>query len=154
MQEHRKNNNFKVRISPFRSKSKEKWFHVCGWMLCDAGKQGKGTASSPDLSTLGILGVVDRISYAGCSIQWQGEQWKHTMYTYPESDLIYIGIPNQYGYRYNINHPVVAVYYQRYKEKHHLHRCFPLSDKQRWEFERGMDRLLLNGRHRPEEIFR
>lgn len=102
----------------------------------------------------GILGVVDRISYAGCSIQWQGEQWKHTMYTYPESDLIYIGIPNQYGYRYNINHPVVAVYYQRYKEKHHLHCCFPLSDKQRWEFERGMDRLLLNGRHRPEEIFR
>lgn len=68
----------------------------------------------------GILGVVDRISYAGCSIQWQGEQWKHTMYTYPESDLIYIGIPNQYGYRYNINHPVVAGYYQRYKEKHHL----------------------------------
>ena len=102
----------------------------------------------------GMLGIVDRISSAGCSIQWQNEQWKHIMYTYPESDLIYIGIPNQYGYRYNINHPVVAVYYQRYKEEHHLHRCFPLSDKQRWEFERGMDRLLLNGRHRAEEIFR
>lgn len=102
----------------------------------------------------GSVGVIDHISPGGYSVQWKREGFKSTMYIYTKDDLLCIGKPNQYGYRYNLNQPVVSGYYQRYLEKHQLHRCFPLSDQQRFEFERGMDKLLLMGKVSPEEVFK
>ena len=87
-------------------------------------------------------------------MQWRKEGFKNTMYIYTEDDLICTGKPSRYGYRYNLNQPVVSGYYQRYLEKHRLHRCFPLSDQQRCEFERGMDKLLLMGKLDPASVFK
>ena len=86
-------------------------------------------------------------------MQWCGWRGAAAYYAYPEQDLIYAGVPNQYGYRYKLTNQMVAKYYACYLAKHQLHRSFPISDQQRAEFERGLDKLLLLGRHTPEELF-
>lgn len=43
--------------------------------------------------------------------------------------------PNKYGYRLNVNHPLINKIYKRYKKKNNIARRIPLSDKQRLEFE-------------------
>lgn len=42
---------------------------------------------------------------------------------------------NPYGYRLNINHPLIRKIYWRYKEKNGIPRGYPLSDHERFEFE-------------------
>lgn len=101
----------------------------------------------------GTLGVISRWNGTGYQVQWYGWRGVAAYYAYPEQDLIYAGVPNQYGYRYKLTNQTVAEYYARYLAKHQLHRSFPVSDQQRAEFERGLDKLLLLGRHTPEELF-
>lgn len=111
-------------------------------------KIGSVVFSKNQNSEKGIRGTVVKIFCSSCSVLWENEK---SSIENPE-ELIYIGTPNQYGFRYNLYNPIVSKYYQRFKEKRGLHRCFPLTDKQRFEFERGMDQLILNGRYLPEEI--
>ena len=42
---------------------------------------------------------------------------------------------NPYGYLFNINHPKVRPLYERYKKWKGVPLNFPLSDKERFEFE-------------------
>lgn len=103
---------------------------------------------------VGTLGVVNSISQTGYMVQWNKEGFSQALYPYMEEDLLYIGIPDQYRYRYNLNNPTVMEWFEKYKVKHNLHQNYPPSDQQRFEFERGMDKLLLMGRIRPEEVFK
>lgn len=48
------------------------------------------------------------------------------------SDEIIMEQPNKYGYRVNINHPLVRPHYERYKQKI---GAIVLSDKERLVFE-------------------
>ena len=59
---------------------------------------------------------------------------------------------NRYGCRYNVNHPLIRRYYLRFKEKIGVPGHFPISDAQRQEFERHMDKL--RGRLPPEAFNR
>lgn len=43
---------------------------------------------------------------------------------------------NPYGYRLNVNHPLIREIYWRYKEKNNIPRRYPLSDNERYEFEK------------------
>ncbi len=49
---------------------------------------------------------------------------------------------NQYGYKYNINHPKVNELYRRYKVWKGLAVQFPLTDAQRKDFESYLDGLM------------
>lgn len=42
---------------------------------------------------------------------------------------------NPYGFRLNVNHPLIRKIYWRYKEKNGIPRRFPLSDNERFDFE-------------------
>lgn len=49
--------------------------------------------------------------------------------------------PNPYGYRYNVNHPKINELYHRYlKWKGIVGR--PMTDKERYEFESYIDKLI------------
>ena len=73
----------------------------------------------------GTLGVISRWNGTGYQVQWCGWRGAAAYYAYPEQDLIYAGVPNQYGYRYKLTNQTVAEYYARYLAKHQLHRSFP-----------------------------
>ena len=103
----------------------------------------------PPVGTLGVISCWNGTGYQVQWCSWQGSAY----YVYPEQDLLYAGVPNQYGYRYKLTNQLVAQYYTRYLAKHRLHRSFPISDRQRVQFERGLDKLLILGRHTPEELF-
>ena len=53
---------------------------------------------------------------------------------------------NNYGYRYNVNHPQIRPYYSRFKEYIGVPEYIPISDIQRAEFERHMDKLYEKGK--------
>lgn len=101
----------------------------------------------------GTVGKIVRIGVKGHCVKWFHDTVSRVEYLYPPQDLLYIGIPNQYGYRYNVNHPIVRNLYERYKQKIGCPKHFPVSDQQRWEFERKVDKLILNQKYNPEEIF-
>ena len=42
---------------------------------------------------------------------------------------------NPYGFRLNVNHPLIREIYWRFKEKNCIPRRFPLSDNERFDFE-------------------
>lgn len=44
--------------------------------------------------------------------------------------------PNKYGYRFNVNHPVIRNMYERYKRVKGYATIYPLSDNERFEFEK------------------
>lgn len=48
--------------------------------------------------------------------------------------------PNPYGYRYNVNHPIVNDLYRRYVKWKGIAR--PLTDAERFEFEKYLDRVF------------
>lgn len=43
---------------------------------------------------------------------------------------------NPYGYKLNVNHPLINKIYLRYKEQHGIASRIPLNDTERNEFER------------------
>lgn len=50
---------------------------------------------------------------------------------------------NRYGYRLNINHPIVFQLYTRYREWLKIPAGFPLSDNERFDFEdRAIEKLI------------
>ena len=53
---------------------------------------------------------------------------------------------NNYGYRYNVNHPQIRQRYSRYKRSIGVPEHFPISDQQRFEFEQYMDKLYEKGK--------
>lgn len=57
-----------------------------------------------------------------------------------------------YGYRYNVNHPQVRQRYSRFKQYINVPEHIPLSDIQRAEFERHMDKLFENGKLPPDAL--
>ena len=57
-----------------------------------------------------------------------------------ESSTIYCPI-NEYGYRYNVNHPDINKLYRRYLVWKHIVKR-PPTDAERFEFERYIDDLI------------
>lgn len=51
-----------------------------------------------------------------------------------KNNSIYL-VDNPYGFRININHPLINPLYRRYKEWKGLSTKFPISNEQRLEFE-------------------
>ena len=52
---------------------------------------------------------------------------------------------NRYGYRLNVNHPIVFQLYTRYREWLKIPAGFPLSDNERFDFEdKAITRLVEN----------
>lgn len=52
---------------------------------------------------------------------------------------------NHYGYRLDINHPIVNQLYNRYREWLKIPATFPLSDNERFDFEdKAIKRLVEN----------
>lgn len=51
-------------------------------------------------------------------------------------------VGNKYGYRLNINNPLIYEYYERYKKWKNLNFRYPISDEQRKEFEEYMINFL------------
>lgn len=49
------------------------------------------------------------------------------------------GTKLSFGYKYNVNHPLINELYKRYKEQNGLAQNFPLSNAQRKEFENYLD---------------
>lgn len=47
---------------------------------------------------------------------------------------------NEWGYRYNINHPKIYELYQRYCKWKNIHR--PMTDDERKDFESYIDKLI------------
>lgn len=50
---------------------------------------------------------------------------------------IWAGV-NEYGYRFNLNHPRVKQLYVQYQREHSLDINIPMTDAQRLAFERGL----------------
>lgn len=59
---------------------------------------------------------------------------------------------NNYGYRYNVNHPQIRQHYARFKKYINVPEHIPLSDIQRAEFERHMDKLYEKGKLSPDVL--
>ena len=57
--------------------------------------------------------------------------------------------PNAYGYRLNVNHPKINELYRRYKRWKGLASDFPLSDSERFEFERYVMPLIKSKENIP-----
>lgn len=55
-------------------------------------------------------------------------------------------------YRYNVNHPLIRPLYIRFKMKVGVPEYFPLSDRQREEFEGHMDKLYGRGKLTPDVL--
>ena len=51
--------------------------------------------------------------------------------------------PDKYGYRLNLHHPVVSELYDRFKDWKGIPRRYPLSDKERFEFEEYVFRYCI-----------
>ena len=49
--------------------------------------------------------------------------------------MIFLDVPNKYGYQLDLKDPLVQKLYWRYKDKHHIPHWCPLSDKERLDFE-------------------
>ena len=49
--------------------------------------------------------------------------------------MIFLDVPNKYGYQLDLKDPLVQKLYWRYKDKHHIPHWFPLSDEERLDFE-------------------
>ena len=49
--------------------------------------------------------------------------------------MIFLDVPNKYGYQLDLRDPLVQKLYWRYKEKHHIPHWCPLSDDERLDFE-------------------
>ena len=56
------------------------------------------------------------------------------------SDISIYCKPNQWGYRYNINHPKIKELYQRYCKWKSIYR--PMTDQERYDFESYIDKLI------------
>ena len=57
-----------------------------------------------------------------------------------------------YGYRYNVNHQQIRQRYSRFKQYINVPEHIPLSDIQRAEFERHMDKLFEKGKLPPDVL--
>lgn len=49
--------------------------------------------------------------------------------------MIFLDVPNKYGYQLDLKDPLVKKLYGRYKDKHHIPHWYPLSDAERLDFE-------------------
>lgn len=49
--------------------------------------------------------------------------------------MIFLDVPNKYGYQLDLKDPLVQKLYWRYKEKHHIPHWCPMSDEERLDFE-------------------
>ena len=49
--------------------------------------------------------------------------------------MIFLDMPNKYGYQLDLKDPLVQKLYWRYKDKHHIPHWCPLSDDERLDFE-------------------
>lgn len=49
--------------------------------------------------------------------------------------MIFLDVPNKYGYQLDLKDPLVKKLYGRYKYKHHIPHWCPLSDAERLDFE-------------------
>ena len=49
--------------------------------------------------------------------------------------MIFLDVPNKYGYQLDLKDPLVQKLYWRYKEKHHIAHWCPMSDEERLDFE-------------------
>ena len=49
--------------------------------------------------------------------------------------MIFLDVPNKYGYQLDLKDPLVQKLYWRYKDKHHIPHWCPLSDEERLDFE-------------------
>ena len=49
--------------------------------------------------------------------------------------MIFLDVPNKYGYQLDLKDPLVKKLYGRYKDKHHIPHCCPMSDEERLDFE-------------------
>lgn len=45
--------------------------------------------------------------------------------------MIFLDVPNKYGYQLDLKDPLVQKLYWRYKDKHHIPHWCPLSDEER-----------------------
>lgn len=50
------------------------------------------------------------------------------------------------GYRYNINHPVINQLWEQYKAFRGLPQNMAPPDKERWSFEKNVDKMIDEGR--------
>lgn len=100
----------------------------------------------------GTLGRVIELHDNRCFVRWQGQQGRPIGAVSPHQ-LLYAGVPNQYGFRYSLRVELVRESFEQYKRRIGCPQHFPPSDQQRRDFEREMDTLLLKGRYQPEELF-
>lgn len=49
--------------------------------------------------------------------------------------MIFLDVPNRYGYQLDLKDPLVQKLYWRYKDKHHIPHWCPMSDEERLDFE-------------------
>lgn len=49
--------------------------------------------------------------------------------------MIFLDVPNKYGYQLDLKDPLVQKLYWRYKDKHHIPHWCPLADEERLDFE-------------------
>ena len=49
--------------------------------------------------------------------------------------MIFLDVPNKYGYQLDLKDPLVQKLYWRYKDMHHIRHWCPLSDEERLDFE-------------------
>ena len=49
--------------------------------------------------------------------------------------MIFLDVPNRYGYQLDLKDPLVQKLYWRYKDKHHIPHWCPLPDDERLDFE-------------------
>ena len=49
--------------------------------------------------------------------------------------MIFLDVPNKYGYQLDLKDPLVQKLCWRYKDKHHIPHWCPLSDEERLDFE-------------------
>lgn len=49
--------------------------------------------------------------------------------------MIFLDVPNKYGYQLDLKDPLVQKLYWRYKDKRHIPHWCPLSDDERMDFE-------------------
>ena len=49
--------------------------------------------------------------------------------------MIFLDVPNKYGYQLDLKDPLVQKLYWRYKDIHHIPHWCPLSDDERLDFE-------------------
>lgn len=47
-----------------------------------------------------------------------------------------------FGYKYNVNHPIINELYHRYKEQHGIAHNHPMTNAQRADFEKFLDKYF------------